>query len=70
MKKKIFKISGMHCASCAKLIKMELEDFVGVSLANVDLNSAKGYFEFNSGEISPSQIKNKIESLGYIASEE
>lgn len=64
------KISGMHCASCVKMIKMELEDQSGVSNVGVDFDSARASLEFEPGEISVEEIKNKIKSLGYGATKE
>lgn len=67
MQKTTFKISGMNCGSCAKMIKMELEDQAGVSNVNVDFNSAKAELEFDSSKIKIAEIKNKIKDLGYNA---
>lgn len=36
---KKFKIGGMHCASCAKIIEMELENFVN----RIKVDSSKKY---------------------------
>lgn len=67
MQKATFKISGMNCGSCAKVIKYGLEEENGIKNIDVDFNSAKAYLEFNPEEIDTSKIKNKIESLGYLA---
>jgi Cu+-exporting ATPase len=63
MMKKIFKISGMHCASCSKLIEGELEDN-GVS-SKVYSPSGKATIEFNPERISEDKIKSLIKNLGY-----
>lgn len=61
--KKIFKIKGMHCSSCSKLIESELNDR-GVS-SNIDSISGKAIIEFQPSNISEDEIKNLIKNLGY-----
>ena len=70
MKNRIFfKISGMDCTSCAKVIKYALEEEKGIDLVEVDFKSAKAQVEFDGEATNPSEIKNKIENLGYKATE-
>ena len=61
--KKEYKISGMHCASCAKMIEMELEDKVN----KISVSSEKRIAEidFDSDEISDKEIVKIISDLGY-----
>lgn len=70
MVQKTFKISGMNCGSCAKVIKYGLEEETGIKNVDVDFGSAKAYLEFNPEETDLSKIKNKIKDLGYKAIEE
>lgn len=70
MAKTIFKISGMKCHSCAKIIKLELEEERGINSVDVDFNSGKAFLEFDSKETDSLKIKNKIEKLGYKVIEE
>ncbi len=70
MAKTTFKVLGMKCHSCAKIIKYGLEEETGINSADVNFNSAKAYLEFNPEETSPSEIENKIKDLGYKAIEE
>jgi Cu+-exporting ATPase len=65
MNKLVLKISGMHCSSCAKVIKFGLEELNGITSVNVDFGSKKVELEFNSTKINIPEIKNKVESLGY-----
>ncbi|MEK6859742.1 MAG: heavy-metal-associated domain-containing protein [Nanoarchaeota archaeon] len=64
MKKINLNIKGMHCASCSKLIKSELED-KGVK-ANIQ-DTGKALIEFDDKKISEQQIKDIITELGYKA---
>ena len=68
--KTIFKISGMHCASCAAIIENALKKEAGIKSANVNFASEKLYLEFDSVEISIARIQKIIEKLGYKATEE
>lgn len=64
------KISGMHCGSCAKIIKMELEDQAGVDNVSVDFDSAKAALQIDLAKTDVGQIKKKIVELGYSAAED
>ncbi len=63
MKKKTYKISGMHCASCAMLIEGELED-VGMKAT---CSFAKQIVEVESDEASlnDEKVKAAVERAGY-----
>lgn len=67
--KAILAISGMHCASCAKIIETTIEERSGVSSISVNYNSRKAFVEFNQQETNLGEIKKEIEELGYKASE-
>ena len=62
------KIEGMHCASCSKLIEMELDGKVDSS--NIDFKSGKAIIEFDPEKISKDKIKSLIESSGYVVKNE
>lgn len=53
----------MHCASCAKIIEMELENFVNNIKVDVSKNIAE--IDFNEKNISESKIKEIIFKAGY-----
>lgn len=63
----ILTISGMHCASCAKIIEATLEEKEGVSSISVDYDSKKAFLEFDEKKINLDEIKSEIETLGYSA---
>jgi len=63
MMKKIFKIKGMHCESCAKLIEMELKD--KVKNISVNYKTGKAIIEFDNNKISGDEIKETIIKAGY-----
>jgi len=45
MNKKVFKISGMHCVSCAKNIEKEIKKISEVSSVRVDFIGEKMFVE-------------------------
>lgn len=59
------KIVGMKCHSCAKIIKLTLEDKQGIGFTEVDFDSGKVSLEFQPNQINISEIKKAIEELGY-----
>ena len=63
--KAILAISGMHCASCAKIIETTLEEKSGVNSISVNYDSGKAFLEFNQQETNLNEIKKEIEELGY-----
>lgn len=65
MKKEIFKISGMHCASCARTIERAILDLIGVSLAQVNFASETLLVEFDEEKVNPDDLKKKVLDLGY-----
>lgn len=66
MKKIKFKISGMHCVSCAINIDGELED-AGVKCANTSYAKSLTEVEFDSDKLSISNIIGIIKKSGYNA---
>lgn len=58
-------ISGMTCAACSSKIQKQISKLSGVLDANVNLATAKGTFTVISGVVSPEEIIQKINALGY-----
>lgn len=67
MTKKKFKISGMHCTSCAMNIDGELEDTDGIKQANTNYAKSQTEVEFDENKITDKQIIDIIEKTGYMA---
>ncbi len=70
MEKIIFKISGMHCASCAANIEHALKKEAGINSANVNFAVEKLYLEYDPALIGLEKIKNLVDKLGYQIKEE
>lgn len=65
MIKKTFKISGMHCTSCAMNIDGELEDTEGIRSANTNYAKSETEVEFDQEKVKDKDIKSIIDRLGY-----
>ncbi|MBU1327077.1 cation transporter [Patescibacteria group bacterium] len=61
--KKIYKIKGMHCTSCAMLIEGAIED-IGVA-ARASFTKGELEVEYDPKKVSGSAIKEAVEKAGY-----
>ncbi len=67
MTKKVFKINGMHCTSCAMNIDGELEDTQGIKESNTNYAKSQTEVEFDPEKISDKTIVEIIKKVGYKA---
>ena len=65
MAKVVYKIKGMHCASCSVLINKTLARMKGVVSANANYGSEKLLLEYNPSEIALEKIHEIVDKLGY-----
>lgn len=68
MKSLKFKISGMHCSSCAMDIDGTLEDTEGVRESRTSYAKAETEVKFDESKIKEIEIKKLISSTGYVPS--
>ena len=66
MKKK-FKITDMHCSSCAFTIDMDLEELEGVKQSSTSYAKAETEIEIDPGKVSDQIILKTIKKSGYSA---
>src|SRR4030043_614191 len=64
MNKKFFKISGMHCVSCARNIETRVKKHPGVLTVKVDFANSKMFVEAEDSVLD-SDLKRIVEGLGY-----
>ncbi len=64
MKKETFSIQGMHCASCAMLIKKSVGKLPGVASINVNYALEKAEVEFDPQKTSEEQVKKAVSEAG------
>ncbi|UCF44930.1 MAG: copper-translocating P-type ATPase [Candidatus Bathyarchaeota archaeon] len=68
--KKQIKISGMHCAACAKTIEKALSKAEGVKKARVNLTTETAYVEYDDEYTTKQKLKDIIRNTGYDVPEE
>ena len=62
-----FHIDGMHCESCAALIKETLEETAGVRSADVTFSGKTAVVNFDEDTVQQTTLIKKIQDLGYKA---
>jgi copper chaperone CopZ len=60
-------IDGMHCESCAALIKETLEETAGVERADVSFGGKTAVVSFDDNVVPQNTLVEKIQDIGYIA---
>lgn len=67
MIKKKYKITGMHCTSCAMTIDMDLEDLDGINSAKTSYAKQETEVELDPNKVSDTLILESIKKSGYTA---
>lgn len=60
-----YKVKGMHCASCARIIEKKLTKVEGIKSAEVNYGTEKVKISFDSSKINPVDFSKHVEPLGY-----
>lgn len=63
--KKVFRVEGMHCGSCAVSIGMILKNLTGVKSARADYDARSAEIEYDDAEVGPADMNRALEGLGY-----
>ncbi len=69
MEKRTYTITGMHCASCVKIIEDNLSKVGGIAKVNVNLASEKMVVEYDAEIINSAEIQKRVKLFGYGATE-
>ena len=64
MKKQVFPIVGMHCASCKALIEKVVGRMEGIKSVKVSYGSEKMVVEYDEQKVSIEDIKKTVASAG------
>lgn len=67
IQKRLIKIKGMHCTSCAMNIDGELEDTEGVVESSTNYAKAVTEVKFDEGKVDEEKIVKIIKDVGYEA---
>lgn len=62
-----FKVTGMHCGSCAQLITMELSEVEGITGVMIDQTSGMGSATLIDDKLSSVDVVAAVERAGYKA---
>ncbi|MEI6190889.1 MAG: heavy metal translocating P-type ATPase [bacterium] len=62
---KIYKLKGMHCASCASIIEKTFKKTDGVEYAEVSYGTETVKLSYNETKTNLEQLSEKIEKFGY-----
>lgn len=65
--KKMFKIEGMHCTSCAMNIDMELEDLSGIKEAKTSYAKQQLTVVYDAKKVTDEDIIKIVKQIGYTA---
>ncbi len=65
MKKRYFRVKGMHCASCAVSVESMIGDLEGVSEAKVNFADESVFVDYDEQSVSPDQMKKATQQIGY-----
>lgn len=68
MKTETLDVSGMHCASCASIIKRKIEKLEGVSECNVNYATEKANVAYDETSVTLDTMNDQIDNLGYTLS--
>lgn len=64
---KVFKITDMHCTSCALSVDLDLEEQNGVMESNTNYASGTSEVKYDDEKISEEKIIESIKKTGYTA---
>jgi len=61
----IYRVKGMHCASCSSVIEKTLKKVAGVQSVEANFGTETAKVSFDNSKTSPEALSKKIEPLGY-----
>jgi sulfite exporter TauE/SafE/copper chaperone CopZ/plastocyanin domain-containing protein len=62
-----FRIGGMSCTNCRKIIEKKLKSLAGIEDAAVNYTEGTAYVVYDAALITPRTIQGTVETLGYTA---
>lgn len=65
MTKKLYPVTGMHCAACAGNVEKIVRKQEGVENASVNLATATLTVTYNPDIVSPQQLKEAVMKIGF-----
>lgn len=68
--RKVFRVEGMHCGSCAVSTGMMLKAVQGVKSAHADYDTRSAEVEYDDAQTGLAELNRALEGLGYRLEEE
>ncbi len=65
MKKELFEVKGMHCASCSHLISTKLSKLSGVESCTVNYGNEKADISYDQDKVGIEEMNQEINKFGY-----
>lgn len=65
MTKKLYPVTGMHCAACANNVEKIVKRQEGVEDASVNLATASLTVSYNANVVAPEQLKEAVKKIGF-----
>jgi Cu+-exporting ATPase len=65
MRTQIYRVKGMHCASCSSVIEKTFKKVAGVHSVEVNYGTEKAKVAFDPSKTNPHDLSKHIEPLGY-----
>ena len=65
-----FSVGGMSCSSCANTVERTLSKLEGVQSAKVNSSDSSATVAYKPDRVSPDQMKEAVEKVGYNLSSE
>jgi len=66
MKKETFIVEKLHCASCVARVEEKLKSIDGVISVSVNLATKTAYVEYDEKKVTPFEMKEAVDALGYV----
>ena len=63
--KRLFTVTGMHCAACVSAVQERLLKTKGVRDAEVNLMEGRTLISYDDRETSPTELRDAVRSIGY-----
>jgi copper chaperone CopZ len=61
----LFKVVGMYCSSCKRIVEKQLDDEKGVKNIDINYMTDSVIIDYDPLLITKEEIKNKLEKSGY-----
>ena len=65
IEKAFFKVVGMYCTTCKRIVEKQIKDEAAVKRIDINYMTDSVVVEYDSSSITKEEIKEKLEKSGY-----